>query len=84
MALEAWQARPEDQIDMRSPQLTGKEGCRVEVTDLHGETRRFWVGRNHRLAKIQIHLEIRRRNSSGGHQADREYASVRIVDFGPR
>lgn len=47
-----------------TPELSGLEGKRVEVVDCHGETRRFWVGRS--SGWLPIHLEIERRNSSGG------------------
>jgi hypothetical protein len=47
-----------------TPQLTGLEGKRVEVVDLHGERRRFIVGKS--TGWLPIHLEIARRNSSGG------------------
>ena len=45
-------------------QLRGKEGCRVEVVDRHGDRRRFYVGKSGGF--IPIHLEIARRDSSGG------------------
>jgi predicted membrane metal-binding protein len=47
-----------------TPQLIGLEGKRVEVVDCDGQTRRFWVGKSSSF--IPIHLEIPRRNSSGG------------------
>lgn len=47
-----------------TPELIGLEGKRVEVVDCHGETRRFWVGKS--SGWLPIHLEIERRNSSGG------------------
>lgn len=59
--------------------LLGLEGHRVEVVDQHGETRRFIVGKSTGWAPC--HLEISRRNSSGGSPAAREYQSVR--DLGP-
>jgi hypothetical protein len=58
-----------------SPQLTGLEGWRVEVVTTYGETRRFYVGMS--TGWQPVHLEIARRDSSGGGAADREYASVR-------
>lgn len=58
-----------------SPQLVGWEGWRVEVVTTYGETRRFIVGRS--TGWIPCHLEIARRDSSGGGGAEREYASVR-------
>lgn len=60
-----------------SPQLTGLEGCRVEVEDVDGEKRRFIVGKS--TGPLPIHLEIARRDSSGGIGASREYKSVRVV-----
>jgi hypothetical protein len=58
-----------------SPQLVGLEGWRVEVETTWGSTRRFIVGRS--TGWIPIHLEVSRRDSSGGGAADREYKSVR-------
>ena len=58
-----------------SPQLTGLEGHRVEVTTKYGETRRFIVGKS--SGWIPIHLEIKRRNSFGGCGAERTYTRVR-------
>jgi len=60
-----------------SPQLIGKEGRRVEVVTTYGETRRFIVGKS--TGWIPCHLEITRRDSSGGGAADKEYKSVRLV-----
>lgn len=58
-----------------SPQLIGLEGHRVEAITTDGETRRFIVGKS--TGWIPIHLEIPRRDSSGGFGASREYRSVR-------
>jgi hypothetical protein len=61
-----------------SPQLTGKEGQRVEVTDSYGQTRRFIVGKS--TGWMPCHLEIARRNSSGGHAVTgAPFKSVSIV-----
>lgn len=60
-----------------SPQLLGLEGRRVEVVDRFGERRRFYVGKS--TGWIRIHLEVARRDSSGGFAADREYRSVSII-----
>lgn len=60
-----------------SPQLVGLEGRRVEVVDEFGDKRRFYVGRS--TGWIPVHLEIARRDSSGGGAADREYKSVTVV-----
>lgn len=57
-----------------SPQLIGLEGHRVEVQG-YGETRRFIVGKS--TGWLPIHLEIARRDSSGGGAASRVYDSVR-------
>lgn len=57
-----------------SPQLKGLEGWRVEVETDYGEKRRFIVGRS--TGWIPIHLEIARRNSSGGSGAERRYSRV--------
>lgn len=62
-----------------SPQLTGLEGWRVEVVDTEGdEPRRFIVGKSTGWAPI--HLEIARRNSTGGPGARLEYHSVREIE----
>lgn len=47
-----------------TPQLMGFEGRRVEVVEESGTRRRFWVGRS--TGFVPIHLEVARRNSSGG------------------
>lgn len=61
-----------------TPQLIGLEGKRVEVTDSHGETRRFWVGKS--TGFVPVHLEISRRNSSGGPAVmGAPFKSVRVV-----
>jgi hypothetical protein len=44
--------------------LIGLEGKRVEIAQPDGETRRFWVGKSTGWAPC--HLEIARRNSTGG------------------
>ena len=61
-----------------TPQLTGLEGKRVEVIDRHGERRRFIVGKS--TGWLPCHLEISRRNSSGGPAVTgAPFQSVRIV-----
>jgi hypothetical protein len=45
-------------------QLIGLEGKRVEVVDRYGERRRFQVGKS--TGWLPIHLEIPRRDSTGG------------------
>jgi hypothetical protein len=58
-----------------SPQLMGLEGHRVEVVTEYDERRRFIVGKSTGWAPI--HLEVKRRDSSGGGAAEHEYKSVR-------
>jgi hypothetical protein len=61
-----------------TPQLTGLEGSRVEVVDRYGETRRFYVGKS--TGWFPVHLEIKRRDSSGGCAVTgTPFQSVRIV-----
>jgi len=47
-----------------TPELVGREGMRVEVIANGEPRRRFWVGRS--TGWLPIHLEIARRDSSGG------------------
>lgn len=47
-----------------TPELIGLEGKRVEVITEWGEKKRFYVGKS--TGFIPCHLEIKRRNSSGG------------------
>ncbi len=81
MTQNKWTSLTSDQRDnLRSdngltPQLVGLEGWRVEVETSYGETRRFIVGRS--TGWVPCHIEIPRRDSSGGIGADKEYASVR-------
>jgi len=61
-----------------TPQLIGLEGKRVEVVDRHGERRRFIVGKS--TGWLPIHLEIARRDSSGGPAVTgAPFQAVRIV-----
>jgi len=61
-----------------TPQLTGLEGKRVEVVDCYGQRRRFQVGKS--TGTIPIHLEIARRDSSGGGAVTgAPFQSVRVV-----
>jgi len=61
-----------------TPQLTGLEGKRVEVVDRQGERRRFIVGKS--TGWLPIHLEIARRDSSGGPAVTgAPFQSIRIV-----
>lgn len=59
-------------------QLIELEGWRVEVETTYGETRRFIVGRS--SGWIPCHIEIKRRDSSGGIGAEKMYASVRRIE----
>jgi hypothetical protein len=64
-----------------TPQLVGLEGKRVEVVDCDGEKRRFIVGKS--TGWLPIHLEISRRNSSGGFGVTgAPFRSVRVVSQG--
>ena len=74
IALSAWERDKLQTDDRLTPQLVGLEGWRVEVVTTYGKTRRFIVGRS--TGWTPIHLEIPRRDSSGGIGADKEYASV--------
>ena len=46
------------------PEFIGREGERVEVETLDGEKYRFYIGKS--TGHIPIHLEIKRRDSTGG------------------
>ena len=59
-------------------QLTGLEGKRVEVVDRYGERRRFQVGKS--TGWMPCHLEIARRDSSGGPAVTgAPFQSVRVL-----
>ena len=61
-----------------TPELIGLENKRVEVVDCYGETRRFYVGKS--TGFIPVHLEISKRNSSGGPAVmGSPFKSVRVV-----
>lgn len=61
-----------------TPQLIGLEGKRVEVTDCDGERRRFLVGKS--TGWQPCHLEIARRNCSGGPAVSgAPFQSVRVI-----
>jgi hypothetical protein len=81
MTQERWNsmtpAEKEQERDLSglSPQLVGLEGWRVEVVTTYGETRRFYVGRS--TGWKPCHIEVCRRDSSGGPGAERSYASVK-------
>ena len=73
MTHEQWiKLSPLERERLREPampaQLTPFLGCRVEVEDYDGETRRFIVGRS--TGWKPIYLEIKTRRSSGGFGAD--------------
>jgi hypothetical protein len=62
-----------------TPQLCGLEGRRVEVIGKSGERRRFQVGRS--TGWIPCHLEIARRNCSGGSAVwDAPFQKVTIIN----
>ncbi len=46
------------------PQLIGLEGKRVEIVDAYDDRRRFYVGKS--TGWIPCHLELSRRDSTGG------------------
>jgi hypothetical protein len=73
-----WKETGEQAVCNLSPQLIGLEGYRVKVVDMHGVERRFIVGRS--TGWIPIHLEIVKRNSTGGVPADMEYRSVKVIE----
>ncbi len=58
-----------------SPQLTGLEGWRVEVETSYGDRRRFIVSRS--TGWRPCHIEVPRRDSSGGISCDNLYKNVR-------
>jgi hypothetical protein len=61
-----------------TPQLIGLEGKRVEVVDRYGQRRRFIVGKS--TGWEPCHLEIARRDSSGGPAVTgAPFQSVRVV-----
>lgn len=47
-----------------TPEFTGLEGKRVEIVDCWDQKHRFYVGKS--TGFIPVHLEIARRNSTGG------------------
>lgn len=61
-----------------TPQLLGLEGKRVEIVDCWEQKRRFYVGKS--TGFIPVHLEIARRDSSGGPAVmGAPFKSLRIV-----
>lgn len=57
-----------------SPQLIGLEDWRVEAVDIHGERRRFIVGKS--TGWRPCHLELKSTRSAGGDSARARYQSV--------
>jgi hypothetical protein len=64
------------------PQLIGLENKRVEVTYDDGRTGRFWVGKS--TGWMPCHLEIKRRDSTGGGAVCGPYKRVRVVSSNRR
>lgn len=61
-----------------TPQLVGLEGKTVEVVDKWDEKRKFTVGRS--TGWIPIHIEKKRKNSSGGTAVmGAPFKSIRVV-----
>lgn len=64
-------------------ELIGLEGARVEVVDRWDDKRRFYVGRS--TGWLPIHLEVKRRDSSGGDGVSgAPFKSVRVIRKGAR
>lgn len=61
-----------------SPQLIGLEGWRVEAVDVHGERRRFIVGKS--TGWRPCHLEIKTARSACGDPARARYQSVKALE----
>lgn len=62
-----------------TPQLDGLEGYRVEVVDNEGDKpRRFIVGKS--TGWLPCHLELSRRDSSGGSPARLHYRGVKTIE----
>ena len=62
-----------------TPQLMGLEGKRVEIVDCWRQKRRFYVGKS--TGFIPVHLEIARRDSSGGQAVmGAPFESVRVLE----
>jgi len=61
-----------------TPQLIGLEGKTVEVVDKFDEKRKFTVGTS--TGWIPCHIEIKRKNSTGGHAVmGAPFKSIRVV-----
>src|SRR5664280_2750322 len=62
-----------------TPELEGLEGRRVEIVNAYGERQRFYVGKS--TGFIPVHLEIARRNSTGGPAVmGTPFRSVRVLE----
>lgn len=61
-----------------SPQLIGLEGWRVEAVDIHGERRRFIVGKS--TGWRPCHLEIKTALAACGDPARARYQSVKALE----
>jgi hypothetical protein len=61
-----------------TPEFMGLEGKRVEIVDCWGQKRRFYVGKS--TGFIPVHLEIARRDSTGGPAVmGAPFVSVRVL-----
>lgn len=63
---------------LSNAQLIGLEGWRVEAVDVHGERRRFIVGKS--TGWRPCHLEIKTARSACGDPARARYQSVRRLE----
>ena len=62
-----------------TPEFMGLEGKRLEIVDCWRQKRRFYVGKS--TGFIPVHLEIARRNSTGGPAVmGVPFASVRVLE----
>ena len=61
-----------------SPQLIGLEGWRVEAVDIHGERRRFIVGKS--TGWRPCHLEIKTARAACGDPARARYQRVKPLE----
>jgi hypothetical protein len=81
MTSQRWKSLTEQQRqqlrsnDGLTQQLIGMEGWRVEVVTDYDEKRRFIVGRS--TGWIPCHIEVKRRDSTGGPSAEKHYKSVK-------
>lgn len=81
MTKQIWDNMPEGErerlrdLSGLTKQLIGCEGWRVEAITFYGEMRRFIVGRS--TGWKPCHIELLRRDSTGGAGAHMQYRSVR-------